>query len=288
MTDGRARAFLAVPLVPAMRDSMVDAMDVLRPAELLSDARWASAESLHVTLHYLGDIGLARVADVARIAAEVCCDRPQFLASLSHVDWFPERRQAQIIAARFLDAPSFDDLAATLAEALVRSGFPRDTKRFIPHITLARLPDPVADPRPIEVPLDGAMLVTEIVIYQSRHGEEGHYSELARIPVGAAPESLVTPDAGRIAEACATYVRERFNRSVTASDLAGAVTRALFGETAGWASFVDGLITQEEVRDLVAAHVHTRLEELAEMPPHGSEWEGFMEAIGRTMFYQRT
>jgi RNA 2',3'-cyclic 3'-phosphodiesterase len=128
---GMPRLFVALLLPPAL-------IAALRPIQTAPfTARWQSAAQLHLTLAFLGDVAERDLAavDVA-LSAIAAPAMPIALAGVGH---FAERGRANSLWAGIAPREPVAALAAKVAEACRRAGCPPDARRFVPHITVARL-----------------------------------------------------------------------------------------------------------------------------------------------------
>ena len=103
----------------------------------LPGARWVEPANYHVTLRFIGDIeeGLAR--DVTSILSEAA-PRPPVTVTLEGLDSFGGR-MPRIVMARAQASEALSALQAENEGLLRRVGLPPEGKRFVPHVTLARL-----------------------------------------------------------------------------------------------------------------------------------------------------
>ena len=102
----------------------------------LPGARWIDAEDYHLTLRFIGDIDEAVAYEVYDILGTV--RRPAFKMALSGLDAFGGSRPRAIIAIA-KPAPALLELQAEHERLLRRLGIPPETRKFVPHVTLARL-----------------------------------------------------------------------------------------------------------------------------------------------------
>lgn len=102
--------------------------------------RSVAADSLHVTLCFLGATPGGRVGDVVA-ACETVPRRMLRGLSLGEVMWLPSARRAQVLAVEIQDGHGdFLRLRSALAEALVRAGvFSPEKRAFLGHVTVARV-----------------------------------------------------------------------------------------------------------------------------------------------------
>lgn len=107
---------------------------------------WVRSENLHLTMRFLGessDDDARRAGEAARAAAARV---PSFTASLGEAGAFPNARRARVLWLG-LSAGEYEvtALANALEEALEAQGFPREGRRFAPHLTLGRMRSGEAD-----------------------------------------------------------------------------------------------------------------------------------------------
>ena len=106
-------------------------------------ARWISRESFHITLRFIGDIDDALGRDVALALADAEV-RP-FTIRLKNIDVFGGNRPHAIIA-RIEENPELNRLQMAHERICQSLGLEPVGRKYIPHVTLARLrdPDPLA------------------------------------------------------------------------------------------------------------------------------------------------
>ncbi|MCF3640047.1 RNA 2',3'-cyclic phosphodiesterase [Rhizobium sp. TRM95111] len=102
----------------------------------LPGARWIDVENFHITLRFIGDVD-GRTADevVDRIDR---IDRPEFQISLNGIGSFGSKKPHSVYAG-VSPAPEMYALQAEIERICQRIGLPADQRKFMPHVTLARL-----------------------------------------------------------------------------------------------------------------------------------------------------
>ncbi|MGW9231599.1 RNA 2',3'-cyclic phosphodiesterase [Pseudorhizobium sp. NPDC055634] len=102
----------------------------------LPGARWIDVENYHITLRFIGDVD-GRTADeiVDRLDR---IDRPEFQISLNGIGSFGSKKPHSIWAGV---SPSLEmsALQSEIERICQRIGLPPDPRKFMPHVTLARL-----------------------------------------------------------------------------------------------------------------------------------------------------
>jgi len=102
----------------------------------LPGARWIDRENYHMTLRFVGDIDGRVAEEIAYALARV--RRASFSLRLDGVVSFGTRKPHAIVA-RIASSPPLAELQAEHERLLQRMGLPPDQRKFIPHVTLARL-----------------------------------------------------------------------------------------------------------------------------------------------------
>lgn len=102
----------------------------------LPGARWIDTENYHITLRFIGDVEGHVADDVANALDRV--RRPSFNLTLSGVGAFGSKKPHSVYAA-VVPSPELLALQAEIERICQRLGLPADPRKFVPHVTLARL-----------------------------------------------------------------------------------------------------------------------------------------------------
>ncbi len=108
----------------------------------IAGARWIDRESFHITLRFIGDIDHALGRDVA-LALDEADIRP-FSIAIKGIDVFGGNKPHAIIAL-IEENTELRRLQAAQERICQSLGLEPEGRKYIPHVTLARLRDP--DPR---------------------------------------------------------------------------------------------------------------------------------------------
>ncbi|MHA6642459.1 RNA 2',3'-cyclic phosphodiesterase [Mesorhizobium sp. A623] len=110
----------------------------------LPGARWIDVENYHLTLRFIGDVE-GHIADEIADALDRV-QRPSFTMALSGVGAFGQKKPHAIWAGATA-SPDLSALHGEIDRICQRLGIPADPRKFMPHVTLARL----RNSSPIEV-----------------------------------------------------------------------------------------------------------------------------------------
>ncbi len=102
----------------------------------LTGARWIDVENYHLTLRFIGDIDQPTAEAVADVMAQI--RRKPFTVTLEGLDHFGGDKPRAIVA-RAQASPQLLELQAEQERLLRRIGIPPEPRRFVPHVTLARM-----------------------------------------------------------------------------------------------------------------------------------------------------
>ena len=105
-------------------------------------ARWVDPGNFHLTIRFIGEIDEGLAADVDAALARVEARRfalqlagtGVFGGNKPHALWVGVERHPDLVRLR-----------DKIEQALIRTGLAPEQRRFAPHVTLARLRDPVLD-----------------------------------------------------------------------------------------------------------------------------------------------
>jgi len=102
----------------------------------ISGARWIEREDYHLTLRFIGDVDTRTANEIASAMWDV---RPQAIGiQFEGLDWFGGDKPRAIVA-KVKSTPALIDLQSEHERRLRRLGLPPETRKYLPHVTLARL-----------------------------------------------------------------------------------------------------------------------------------------------------
>ena len=108
----------------------------------LPGARWIDVENYHLTRRFLGDV-VGHVADVIANALDRV-HRRSFQLQLAGVGAFGSKKPHAVWAG-VSASPELTALQAEIERICQRLGVPADPRKFMPHVTLARLRNSTAE-----------------------------------------------------------------------------------------------------------------------------------------------
>ncbi|MDB5994322.1 MAG: 2,5 ligase [Pseudomonas sp.] len=166
------RLFFALDCPPAQRKAIAQ----WRSALELRSGRPVPAENFHLTLLFLGAVGVAQIADICTAAAKVRVPGVALRVALDRLDAW--RRAGALVLAAEQAPPELLRLVYALEQAMLPFGFEEAPKEFRPHLTLMRdYREPVPESAS---PPEFWLRADRFVLFESH---KGRYRALAEWPL---------------------------------------------------------------------------------------------------------
>jgi 2'-5' RNA ligase len=125
------RLFIGIRPPEDVRDLLLDAM------EGIEGARWVDEANLHLTLRFVGEVERPAANDLAAALSRISGEA--FAVRIEGVGHFTRKGMATALWARVPDSAPLEALRQKVERACEAAGLGRETRRFTPHVTLARL-----------------------------------------------------------------------------------------------------------------------------------------------------
>ncbi|HWZ80537.1 MAG TPA: RNA 2',3'-cyclic phosphodiesterase [Candidatus Sulfotelmatobacter sp.] len=190
------RLFLALDIDDPICERITRFVDGVR--NFFPDARWVKAESLHVTLKFIGEQPDNAVEKIKRALKDISAATTEI--TFCGYGFFPTPKSARVFWIGMESGPQLVQLAAAIDERMANLGIKKEDRAFSPHLTLARAVGGSGSPRwrkgdgpnrsfsylqeklsALPVPEFGTMIPREFVLYQSQLSPKGsRYTKLAR------------------------------------------------------------------------------------------------------------
>ncbi len=128
------RTFVAIDLPEEIRERARESQEILRR----SGGRLAIVDpaNLHITVKFLGEVELARIEPIIEALRGASADPFEMTVGCAVCN--PPRRP-RVIWCDVTDAGESAALARQVDDLLAPLGFPRESRPFRPHVTLARV-----------------------------------------------------------------------------------------------------------------------------------------------------
>lgn len=164
--EAMPRLFIAAPI----DDSVKSNLERVGWAANARGVKWVQPENMHLTLAFLGEVEERRLYEVEDVmyAATEGINEPLSLRAQG-IGAFPDEEGARVMWAGLDgEVPRLIELQARLVRELRAAGFEVDSKRYRPHITLARFrwPQPLPE-RLARLQVFGEWQISELQLIES-------------------------------------------------------------------------------------------------------------------------
>lgn len=156
--------------------------------------KWVEPENLHLTLKFLGDTPDDLLPDVESVIDEACQRSVPFKIAIQGTGCFPNKQRPRAFWAGLTSSKALKSLQAEIGGGMDELGYEPELKAFVPHLTVARIKEPLGKERMTDAFLSfdlrsSSFQVTHVSLVQSSLRQEGPiYSVLKDFPLGN-PES---------------------------------------------------------------------------------------------------
>ena len=137
----KIRAFIAVELPSFLKEELGRVESILK-ASNTTPVKWVDFESIHLTLKFLGDIESSRVGEIIEGIKNACVGISPFELKINGLGVFPNPARTRIAWVGLVD--STDELSLlqrNIESEMEKLEYERETRKFSPHLTLARVRD---------------------------------------------------------------------------------------------------------------------------------------------------
>jgi 2'-5' RNA ligase len=135
----RVRTFIAIDVAKSVRDRLIALQETLARAG--TEVKWVEPENLHVTLLFLGEVGMEEVPEVCRVVADGAGRHGAFPMAVESAGCFPNPRRPRVLWAGIgRGTQEVCALHDALEGPLQELGcYRREERAYTPHITLGRV-----------------------------------------------------------------------------------------------------------------------------------------------------
>jgi 2'-5' RNA ligase len=131
------RLFVAVELDAVARGHLVDMQRQIDRAFRDHSIRWTQPENLHITIKFIGEVGDAEVAILAKALSGVGFESTSVRAE--GLLCLPPRGPVRVVAAEIGgDVAPIEELHTRVDEVCASVGVMRENRAYLPHVTIGR------------------------------------------------------------------------------------------------------------------------------------------------------
>lgn len=137
------RIFVGIDLSDEAREMAAEYIDGLRREFPNTRVGWERAEKLHLTLKFLGEIDEDQLGRLKNAVSRVVKEVKPFGLEISDTGVFPQVEKPRVLwlgVSGNIDA--LNDLYQRIETECEKEGFPREQRKFNPHLTIGRVRQP--------------------------------------------------------------------------------------------------------------------------------------------------
>lgn len=135
--------------------------------------KWEQKEKLHVTLKFLGSVDDSNVPEITSVISGIVRNYSPFETDIIGFGGFPDMRYPRILYIGLSENPELSSLQGRIDEALEPLGFPKETRGFLPHVTIGRIKSRLRIKETLPIPEKYKFMIDEIAVVKSETRRDG-------------------------------------------------------------------------------------------------------------------
>ncbi len=183
------RLFTAIELPTPLLSRLERLTSALRPEALI---KWSPLDNLHITTKFIGEWPEGRLEELNGVLSRVGSPEPIKL-EIRGLGWYPNEKSPRVLWAGVHGGDALLRHARLVEECLQEIGITAENRSFSPHLTLARIKNPVPldalrrKVNELEPALIGEFTVAHFALFRSQAGSNASiYSKLREFKTEAA------------------------------------------------------------------------------------------------------
>lgn len=132
------RCFIAIELCEAIKNL---AQNIQKDFKKLDcDIKWVEPKNIHLTLKFLGDVGISKIDSIIASIKQTLENSSAFSTETAAIGAFPKINYPKVIWLGLKDEQKFiEGIYLSLENSLHEIGFSKEERGFSPHITIGRV-----------------------------------------------------------------------------------------------------------------------------------------------------
>ncbi|MDE1462932.1 RNA 2',3'-cyclic phosphodiesterase [Spartinivicinus poritis] len=182
------RAFIGIPIERSLAEAIYHYYQAALPSTICpNNFRWTKLDHFHITLKFIAALDSALVETLVDQLGELVAEQACFSCQVKEPHWFPNKHKIRLLALSVSSGGVLPALALRINQLCLQWQIPKEAKLFRPHLTLARLKQPIHGDKSLPAACIQSFDVNAIKLYQSTLDKTGsHYKVLATIPLSQA------------------------------------------------------------------------------------------------------
>ncbi|MEK6223612.1 MAG: RNA 2',3'-cyclic phosphodiesterase [Thermodesulfobacteriales bacterium] len=129
--------FIAALIPQDIRTKLTNYINTLK--HNIDGVKWEESDKLHVTLKFLGDVDESKVDEISNMLDKLVHSYSPFKLELSDFGGFPDLKYPRVLYVGLSGNSELSKFHSELDQYLSKIGFEKESRKFIPHITLGRV-----------------------------------------------------------------------------------------------------------------------------------------------------
>jgi 2'-5' RNA ligase len=181
------RLFIAINLPESWQDVLLEPRKSIE--WLGKGIRWVELRGMHLTLKFLGDTSPRQLEEIKALLPPLVAEFEPFEMQISNTGVFPNPRRPRVYWAGVKAPQMLQHLQEKIEAAMESMGFEPEERPFHPHLTVARIKEPIGKKRSTDAFLkfhlrSDPFRVEKVSLMRSHLSREGaRYEELAAFPL---------------------------------------------------------------------------------------------------------
>jgi len=131
------RLFIAALIPEEIRKQLLKYINSLKSD--IDGVRWEKSDKLHITLKFLGDVEESNLDNITNLLRRLVEESSPCKFEISEFGGFPNLNNPKVLYMGLSENREFSEFQKKLDQGLSELGFEKESRRFIPHITLGRV-----------------------------------------------------------------------------------------------------------------------------------------------------
>ncbi len=181
----KVRTFIAVEIGEEVRARISEFQEKLKREP--GRVSWSKPENIHLTLKFLGEVEETEIPQIVEAVQRAIAGTASFDVKVESSGGFPSLRRPRVLWVGCRDQGGrLCQLAERIETELAKIGYPREKRKFSPHLTIGRPKSPFVEKISQRMEqtefVGGTMPVREVVVMKSQlHPKGAIYTPLARV-----------------------------------------------------------------------------------------------------------
>jgi len=135
------RTFICIEIPDSIKQRIDQLQQTLR--EIEAQVSWTTPSRIHLTLKFLGGVETSRIERVEKAVRRAATGTSPHEVEVGGAGCFPSARNPRVLWVGLSIVPEpLKKLHARLEDELAIEGFPREKRKFSPHLTIGRIRTP--------------------------------------------------------------------------------------------------------------------------------------------------